>query len=223
MSIGYIEHLVNTLRRIFMPGPRIPEAQRREELLQAAYRVAVRDRVGGLTTRAVAAEAGVSNGLLFFHFKNREGLVLALLDRLLEATVLVPDTTGMDDLHPAERFFRALARDVEGLPKNRDRVALLVDYWVLGTQNDEVQDRIRTALSDYREAYVPLTRAAIEHDPDRHPGVTPESLAAVATGFVEGCAMQVVMDPERFDVPAYVATLRSIVLRGLDVGVGGPA
>ena len=200
-----------------MPGPRIPESQRRGELLQAAYRVAIRDRVGGLTTRAVASEAGVSNGLLFFHFKNREGLVLALLDGLLERTVLVPDTTGMEGLHPAERFFRALARDIEGLPENRERVALLVDYWVLGTRHAGVQDRIRTALSDYREAYVPLTRAAIARDPERYPGATPESLAAVATGFVEGCAMQVVMDPERFDVPAYLSTLRAIVLRGLDV------
>ena len=68
-----------------MPGPKVPEDQRREEVLAAAYRVATRDRLGGLTTRAVAKEAGVSNGLVFFHFVSREGLVLALLDRLLVA------------------------------------------------------------------------------------------------------------------------------------------
>jgi len=195
-----------------MPGPKIPEAQRRAELLAAAYRVATRDRLSGLTTRAVAKEAGVSNGLVFFHFSSREGLVLALLDRLLATTVLAPDRAGMEHLPPVLRLLHTIERDVEGLPPNRDRVALLIDFWVMGTQHPDVQTLIRKALGDYREAYVPLTTAAIQSAPDRYPGVTPASLAAVATGFIEGCALQVVMDPERFDVPAYLSTLRALVL-----------
>ncbi|OZC04382.1 TetR/AcrR family transcriptional regulator [Rubricoccus marinus] len=195
-----------------MPGPRIPEDERREELLAAAYRVATRDRLGGLTTRAVAKEAGVSNGLVFFHFASREGLVLALLDRLLETTVLAPNRAGTDHLSPVLRLLHTIERDIEGLPPNRHRVALLIDFWVMGTQHTDVQAKIRKALSDYREAYVPLTAAAIRSEPERYPGVTPESLAAVATGYIEGCALQVVMDPERFDVPAYLATLRALVL-----------
>ena len=206
-----------------MPGPKVPEDQRREEVLAAAYRVAARDRLGGLTTRAVAKEAGVSNGLVFFHFVSREGLVLALLDRLLETTVLAPDRAGMEEASPVLRLLRTIERDVEGLPANRNRVALLIDFWVMGTQHAEVQTRIRKALSDYREASLPLTSAAIESEPERYPGVTPESLAAVATGFIEGCALQVVMDPERFDVAAYLSTLRALVLHeapsaGLRVG-----
>ncbi len=196
-----------------MPGPRIPEDQRRDELLAAAYRVATRDRLGGLTTRAVAKEAGVSNGLVFFHFTSREGLVLALLDRVLETTVLSPDTAGSDARSPVLQLLHAIEQDIEGLPENRDRVALLIDFWVMGTQHADVRTRIQKALGDYREAYVPLTSAAIESEPERYPGVTPESLAAVATGFVEGCALQVVMDPDRFDVPAYLTTLRALVLR----------
>lgn len=196
-----------------MPGPRIPEGQRRDELLAAAYRVAARDRVGGLTTRAVAKEAGVSNGLVFFHFATREGLVLALLDRVLETTVLLPDTAAVDALSPVHRLLHAIERDIEGLPENRDRVALLIDFWVMGTQHADVRTRIQKVLGDYREAYVPLTSAAVTSEPERYPGVTPESLAAVATGFVEGCALQVVMDPDRFDVPAYLVTLRALVLR----------
>ena len=198
-----------------MPGPKAPEDQRRDELLKAAYRVAARDRLGGLTTRAVAKEAGVSNGLVFFHFGSREGLVLALLDRLLATTVLAPGTAGAagtTDGPPVMRLLSTIERDVEGLPGNRDRVALLIDFWVMGTQHPDVRRRIRKALDDYREAYVPLTSAAIASEPERYPGVTPESLAAVATGFIEGCALQVVMDPNRFDVPAYLSTLRALVL-----------
>ena len=213
MTIRYTEHLVNTVPQNVMPGPKIPEAQRRAELLAAAYRVAIRDRVGGLTTRAVATEAGVSNGLVFFHFGSREGLVLALLDRVLASTVVAPDTAAADGLSPVAHLLRTIERDIERLPETRDRVALLIDFWVMGTQHADARARIQDALGGYREAYVPLTAAAIASEPARYPGATAESLAAVATGFVEGCALQVVMDPERFDVPAYLATLRALVLR----------
>ena len=58
-----------------MPGRKVPEEQRRLEILKAAYRVAARDRLTGLTAQAVAAEAGVSKGLVFFHFGNRDALL----------------------------------------------------------------------------------------------------------------------------------------------------
>lgn len=196
-----------------MPGPKIPEDQRRGELLQAAYRVAARDRLGGLTTRAVAQEAGVSNGLVFFHFTSREGLLLALLDFLLETTVLSPNTPLHDGRHPRSILLERIERDIRSLRMSRDRVALLVDFWVMGTQHADVRERIRAALARYRASYVPVTSAVVESTPERYDGITPEALAAVATGFVEGCAMQVVMDPERFNVEAYMATLHALVLQ----------
>jgi AcrR family transcriptional regulator len=115
-----------------MPGRKAPEEQRREEILRAAYRVAARERLAGLTGRAVAAEAGVSSGLVFFHFGDRDGLLVALLEWLLEVTVVGPE------LHA-------------------------------------------------------------------------DGLSAVVAGFIEGCALQVVMDPAGFDVNAYMRTVQTLV------------
>ena len=33
----------------------------------------------------------------------------------------------------------------------------------------------------------------------------------MAAGFIEGCALQVVMDPDRFDVDAYMRTVQTLV------------
>jgi TetR/AcrR family transcriptional regulator, transcriptional repressor of bet genes len=196
-----------------MPGKKAPEQERRAELLQAAYRVATRERLAGLTTRAVAQEANVSSGLIFFHFGTREGLILALLDRVLATTVLAPQPRKGDGSTPAEQLISAVGRDVQRLPSQREGVALLVDYWVMGTRDPVVRSRIRTALEEYRVAYIPLAEAAISSKPSRYRDVTPEGLAAVATGYVEGCAMQLVIDPDRFDVDACLAALRALVLR----------
>jgi len=41
-----------------MGTKRIPEEVRREQILKAAFEVACREGIGGLTVRGVAAEAG---------------------------------------------------------------------------------------------------------------------------------------------------------------------
>ena len=71
-----------------MPGRRAPEDARREQIVSAAYAVALRSGIAGVTLRAVAAEAGLSHGLLLFHFKGKAELVGALLDRVLATTVM---------------------------------------------------------------------------------------------------------------------------------------
>ncbi|HEX6909477.1 MAG TPA: TetR family transcriptional regulator C-terminal domain-containing protein [Longimicrobium sp.] len=195
-----------------MPGRKAPEEQRREEILRAAYRVAARERLAGLTGRAVAAEAGVSSGLVFFHFGDRDGLLVALLEWLLEVTVIGPELPALlQGRTPGERMLSAIRRDVERLPKQRERVELFFDFWVMGTRHGEVQRMIRAALERYRVAFRPLAAAVIEAEPERYAGVDADGLSAVAAGFIEGCALQVVMDAEHFDVEAYMRTVSTLV------------
>jgi AcrR family transcriptional regulator len=195
-----------------MPGRKAPEEQRREEILRAAYRVAARERLAGLTGRAVAAEAGVSSGLVFFHFGDRDGLLVALLEWLLEVTVVGPELPALlEGRTPGERMLSAIRRDVERLPMQRERVELFFDYWVMGTRHSDVQRMIRAALERYRDALRPLAQAVVDAEPERYAGVTADGLAAVAAGFIEGCALQVVMDLDHFDVDAYMRTLQTLV------------
>jgi TetR/AcrR family transcriptional repressor of bet genes len=84
---------------------------------------------------------------------------------------------------------------------------------VLGTRHPLVRGRIRGALDRYRDSFLPLAQAVVESDPERYAGITPEGLAEVAASFVEGCALQVVMDPARFDVERSMATLAALVRR----------
>jgi hypothetical protein len=51
----------------------------------------------------------------------------------------------------------------------------------------------------------------IERYPDRYVGVSPEALAEVVASFVEGCALQLVLDPTKFDVERSMTTLVSLV------------
>ncbi len=53
----------------------------RDEILDAAERVIRRQGLAGTTIEAVAAEAGVSKGGLFYHFGSKKELLVQLLER----------------------------------------------------------------------------------------------------------------------------------------------
>jgi AcrR family transcriptional regulator len=205
-----------------LPGHKAPEDERREAILCAAFAVAAEERLTGLTIRRVAAEAGVSSGLVFFHFESRDALLVALLDWLLARTIVAGEVHSLASRvgGPAERMLATVRRDIERLARHRARVELFFDYWVLGTRHPMIRAKIRGALGRYRDAFRPLAAAIVESDPERYAGVTAADLAAVVAGFVEGCAVQAVMDPPRFDVERYMTTLRSLVAR--PVAAGGP-
>lgn len=196
-----------------MGGRKAPEEQRREEILRAAFVVAARDRLTGVTARAVASEAGVSSGLVFFYFHSVDGLLVELLDWLLRTTLVAGELAFLvaAEADPAARMMAVIRRDIERLPRQRARVELFFDYWVLGTRHPEIRNRIRKALDRYRDAFRPLAAAVVQGDPARYAGITAEGLATVAASFVEGCALQVVMDPDRFDVERSMTTLSALV------------
>ena len=64
--------------------PRIADKQeRREQIVDAAYRVIVREGLGGTSMRAVATEAGCTIGLINHWFSSRDDLVEATFDRAM--------------------------------------------------------------------------------------------------------------------------------------------
>ena len=61
-----------------------PATSTRDRLLDAAGAVVMRDGAQALTLDAVALEAEVSKGGLLYHFKSKNDLVQAMVDRWLE-------------------------------------------------------------------------------------------------------------------------------------------
>lgn len=195
---------------------RLPEKDRRDQLLAAAFEVATRTRLEGLTIRQVATEAKLSPGLVLFHFDSRDALLVALLDRLLAETIVGEATPEILALPTARaRLLALVARELELLPGRRTRLELFFDYWVAGIGpapvNQSIRGRIQRALQRYRDAMLPLATAAIAEEPGRMPGVTGADLAGLIVALIEGCVMQAVVDPRGFDVTRALATIVAVV------------
>ena len=197
-----------------MPGRRLPEEERRRAILEAAYRVATRDQLGGLSIRSVAEEAGISKALVFFHFSDKDTLLLALLDFLLEGgpRVAVPPEAEAPDLPPGRRLMLILRHQIAELPGRKDRAELFLDFWVMGTGSPEIQERIQSAFARYRAEFLPYTEPVVEALPARFQGDEAEGLAAAIVSFIQGCALQLLSNPEAFDVDRYMRALRGLMV-----------
>jgi TetR/AcrR family transcriptional regulator, transcriptional repressor of bet genes len=187
-----------------MPGRKASEEERKQQILEAAYKVASRHGLNGFTVREVAAEAGLSLGLIHFHFKTKVALMGALLDWLLETTTvlrLTPDVAAITS--PLDRLLTLLRQEMDRLTRDRRRIHLFFDFWLMGTRHAETRRKMRAELKRYREAFRPMAEEVLATEPERFAHVTPEGLAAVVVGFIKGCAVQSVIDSKHFNVQQF--------------------
>ncbi|EOM77355.1 TetR/AcrR family transcriptional regulator [Rhodococcus rhodnii] len=88
---------------------RLPADERRRQLIGAALAIAERSGVAAVTVRAVAEEAGVSLGVVYYCFDSKEELVAATGETLVEQLSMslregfaevrkAPEVTGVDGL-----------------------------------------------------------------------------------------------------------------------------
>jgi AcrR family transcriptional regulator len=60
------------------------QRDRKSELVEIAYRLIAQNGLEGFRIRQVAAEAGIDNGTLHYHFPSKEALILGVVDYLME-------------------------------------------------------------------------------------------------------------------------------------------
>jgi len=195
-----------------MPGQKAPGAARREQILKAAYEVALQRGVDSLTVRAVAARAKLSHGLVHFHFKRKAQLILALLDWVLASTSILRLPEDIARIpQPLDRLRAALEQEMGRLSREPRRLRLFFEYWALGTRQAAIRLRISAELDRYRTAFRAMAADVLRAKPAPFAGVTPDGLAAVAVSFINGCAVQAMIDPEHFNTDEYFAAVHGLI------------
>ncbi len=136
----------------------MPPEQRREQLIDAALNVILKEGYRGVSIEAIAREAGVTRPVVYDHFPNLARLLHALVEReehysLGQLALVVPDDTGDQD--PVEFFstgvrtfleavtsrpatWRLILLPLEGTPsivrdhveKNRERILKQIQHLV---------------------------------------------------------------------------------------------
>ena len=81
------------------------QTDRKTELVEIAYRLIAQNGLEGFRIRQVAAEAGIDNGTLHYHFPSKDALILGVVDYLIEDLKKTRgvskgvEPTALDELH----------------------------------------------------------------------------------------------------------------------------
>lgn len=122
--------------------------EKQEKILQAALQLFAREGYHATSTSKVAKEAGVSEGLIFRHFNNKEGLMQAILDegenRLKS---LIVDIVMETDPEEVIRKSVTMARRIEESEYDFWKLQFKLK-WELEISGDKKMEPLKMALSN---------------------------------------------------------------------------
>ncbi|MFI7418815.1 TetR/AcrR family transcriptional regulator [Nonomuraea sp. NPDC049684] len=184
--------------------------ERRAEVLSAARRVIVRDGIDAATTRAIAKEAGYSNGVLAHYFADKDEILLSALSqshqRIRERlTRKVEGVTGLAALR--EVLLDNLPLDAERTQESR----LEVSFWSRSLASERLAEVQRAEADELRAAVRELlgqARAAGELSTDG----SLDDLAEHLLALVDGLSLHLLLYPGRLTR----VDLERLMLQALD-------
>ena len=187
----------------------------REALLEAAKAVLRERGYAALSTREVAAAAGVPLSQIHYHFGSKQGLVLALFE-YLDAQLLERQQALFDDpsLSLADQWDRACAYLDDDLASGYVRV--MQELAAAGWADPAVGSVVRKSLEEWIGLVIDLARR-FERQFGRLGPFTPEEVGALVSNAFIGAESLVLTGLEKKDVPIRESLRRiGALIRNLD-------
>lgn len=190
---------------------RVPAEVRREQLLDAAIAVIVRDGYAGVSVDAIAREAGVTRPVVYGVFDGLTPLLTALLDRQ-EARALAQLEEAMSDdasllTEPEEFLVNAAVRMIDAITDDPHtwRPILLAPNGtpdVVRARIDRDREQVRRQIGHLLEVGL-----ALRGGPKLDVEVVSHALVAVLEHF----GRLLLEDPRRFETDRLVAAIRGLL------------
>lgn len=121
--------------------------ERRQQILDAAAALAIRDGLEGTSIADVAAHAGVAKGAIYLHFASRSELIAGLQARVWAQMMEQPRIVALDDAVPwAERLDAVVAHWMRFELENQSLYHAV--FHTVPTESDEPLVETREVLSD---------------------------------------------------------------------------
>lgn len=173
-----------------------PRSDEKAQAILNAARTCLGERGYAATTIAeIAAEAGVSRGLLHYYFKSKENLLAQVVRASSEVHLdlvqsMFAQSETADDL--AAGLTGALRAVVEGDPTY---INLALECWTVGRESPVVACELEDLYRQFREAF----REGLAEAAARRvvaPKIPLDGLAALLVGITDGLVWQFLMQPE---------------------------
>ena len=186
-------------------APRLPAAERREQLVEAALDIALERGFHAVSVDAVARACGVTRPVVYGLFEDRTALLTALADRAEERSLaqLAGVFPALEDL-PADADPDELL--VAGVTAYLSAVAEDPRTWrVVLLPPEGAPAEIAGRVDQHRRVLLRQLRALLTWGLERRggPGLDPDLFARAVFTLAEGAARLILADPGRWRLEAF--------------------
>ena len=166
-----------------MAAPTLARARAETALLDAAERLLVERGHAGLTTRGLAAEAGVNHGLVHYYFGSLENLLARVLERFTDAMIARQRAMYSTEVPFLEKWRSAMRY----LESDREYQKVWWELQALAWTRPELRERVAAVNAAWRSV---LTEAFAE--PHRRYGIEMPlpALVSLVITFNEGLILE---------------------------------
>jgi len=169
--------------------------EKSRRILVAVRSILAQKGYAGTTINLVAAEAGVSRGLLHYYFKNKEEMLATVIKENMQISVrLVSDLLEKSDSATdfAARLVAALRHVLQNDP---DFFHLFFEGWAVARQSLVVSQTLDTLYGQFRLAMSDGLEKAQDNG-KINPRLPITSTAVYLTGLIDGLGLQMITEPD---------------------------
>jgi AcrR family transcriptional regulator len=153
-------------------------------LLDAAERLLVEVGSAGITTRKLAAEAGVNNGLVHYYFGSVESLLVRVLERFTERLIVRQRAMYADPDVPFAEKWRTAMRYLDA---DREYQKVWYELQALSWNRPELQEQVGRVHDEWRAV---LTEALAEPREQYGVPISLDALVTLVATFNEGIILE---------------------------------
>ncbi len=171
---------------------------RKERLIITAIEIIDELGIQRLSTREIARRQDVSEATLFRHFKNKNDLLIAVLDHFSKFDDDIFQSTKFKKLDPKEAIIYFINSNIEYY-ENYPAVTSIMHIFDVLRYDPELTDKIKSILSNHA-SYIKQLIEAAQTAGQICPDVDSENLSIIISGFCRELCLKWRLDNRRFSL-----------------------
>ena len=188
---------------------------RRNQILDAATKVFVRQGFQHARMDDIVEESGLSKGTLYWYFKSKEDIINAILRRLFTGELENLESLLQAEGTASERLIQLTDFRVIGMKRMSNLVPIIFEFYAVAVHQQWVKQFINEYFGHFRTLLEELIQQGIDEGEFRHVNAT--QAAITFASLYEGLTLHWMMDPQTVQWDILSENSIPLLLNGLKV------
>lgn len=194
------------------PRPDVSE-ERKNQILDAAMNVFARLGFHKARLDDIVAESGLSKGALYWYYKSKDAIIIALLERIFAGSMKDVQALVNAEGSVSERLMLLIRHAAAEIKQMTNILPVAYEFYAVAMRQKVVRQYLKEYYLQYRAPLAALIRQGVERGEFRQ--VDPEETAITITALIEGTTLLWMVDPQVTNWETqYTAGMR-LLLEGL--------